>query len=153
MLLLLVFGAAWAVQQCNESTYSQFYFDLCAADAQCNYNFDLHPDEFAFFRFLMESEMLVPRNLTWVEICGSEGEVVQWLAALRVQPLCLPNQLRDPALGCIPRSDRAELREEFALASELGLVLIQLAVLAIFLYTSFKLFKEVQQARLRIKIS
>lgn len=152
MLLFLLF-AATAALVCNETNFSQFYFDLCLADSQCNYNFDLHPDEFTFFAYLMESEMLVPRNLTWAEICESDNSAVLWLASLRVQPLCLPNQLRDPDLGCIARADRTEMRIAFTLLSELGLVLLQLVVLGIAVYISFKLFKEIDAARLRPKIN
>lgn len=151
-MLLLLFATAAALV-CNETNFTQFYFDLCLADLQCNYNFDLHPDEFAFFSYLMESEMLVPRNLTWAEICDSDNSAILWLAALRVQPLCLPNQLRDPDLGCIPRSDRMEIHVAFTLVSELGLVLLQLVVLGIALYISFKFFKEIDAARLRVKIN
>lgn len=155
LLAVLLLSTAVAVQQCNETTFQKFYFDLCLADAQCNYNFVLEPDEFPFFSYLMESEMMAPRNLTWEQICESENAAVLWLSDLRVQPLCLPTQQRDPVLGCIMRSDRSEIQVHLLMATNTLLTLIQLGFMLIFIYISLKLFKEIRarQELPRIKLS
>jgi len=148
--LFLLLAGLWSVRAeplCNESTYAQYYFDRCLADAQCTYNFDLHSDEFAFFEYLLNTELLAPRSLNATAICVSSEAETLWLAELRVHQLCLPNQLRDPNLGCILRSDRTDdgQRKSHHRTSALGVLLVQVGILAIFLYTSFKLFREIDR--------
>jgi len=145
-LLLLLSGSCRATAVCDETNYTEHYFGLCRGDDVCQRNFDLHQDEFEFFRYLHNNTLLKPRNLTWENICSSETVEVLWLALLRTHPLCEPNYFPDRDLGCVLRGDRADANQ-FAAGhrATVGIFVLMLAVAALIFYMLFRQFKMTEK--------
>jgi len=102
VLTLLCLGAEALL--CDESTYTEYYFELCLLDPVCQAAWNLYPDEFTAFDYLMITQLMQPREFSWHDVCD-ECHEAQWLANLRVHRVCPPNYDRYGAGECRCRSE------------------------------------------------
>lgn len=148
LLLLLLATAIVSASICNESTYAEYFFDLCAADTDCQRNFALRADDATYFAYLLDTLILAPAVLNATDICASPALL---LGILRIFPTCPPNQQPDSELGCVLRDDRLTeppaSRAHYDRLSSAGSILLLAAVTILILYVLFKVFRELADLR------
>ena len=150
LLLLSLLGLlATATPVCNESTYADFYFDLCLADTDCAYSLDLHADERSLFANILHNDLLVPSHLSYIDMCQDANVTGIWLGILTGFPFCQWNQVPDLSLGCVCREDRlcSPSHPSTFAVDELGLYVILLVALVIIAYASLSVTKDSREVR------
>lgn len=155
LAVLLLLTAATATPVCNESTYADYYFDLCEASTLCSYNLNLHSGDRALFANILHNDLLVPSNLSSVEMCQDASVVPIWLGVITGFPFCQWNQIPHLELGCICREDRlcTPLHPSTFAFDELGLYAILLVALVIASYTALSVTKDSRETRKEVKLS
>lgn len=144
LLLLLLLSSAASAAFCSSSAeLLNVSFALCKSDPACDYNF--HTDSFAYFSYLLNTELLRPPSLNWSVVCDSSPPL--WLALMRDHRFCTTNQVlsADGRCLCLPERNCAPKEPASFDTAPLAKSSFMVVTCAVVIYGTYKVTKEVRE--------
>jgi len=132
---------------CDETDYTEHYFQVCLLDTACQRNWNLYPGDLQLFDYLMITELMQPRSFDWEDICEDAKDEKHWLASLRTHPFCPPNYIRRGRDGCVCLAEAQcdEIPPSGFRLTDFGKILFIGIAIVFIVYIGFNQIKELRR--------